>query len=481
MKNVKAEYGIWGGRFQIIHRGHEFVLSYVNNNYNNVCIGIVDPIPDNPPCDVLEHEKFDPQKNPFTYFQRAYLWNLLLRHNSIEAVIVPHWHPRKSLKLESTFLPLPPHTRHWVIPFLPGEDFKIKDLEKAGEIVDVLDEEENDNLKLIHSSRIKKLFDDKVKDFKDDIPEKIQFQTEDFLNRKKLEENFIIIPILGDNLHPLLICGGIQLSFDNNQKLIYAPVVNVVNEKKWWNFESIEDGNFTFYEKHEIINVIMKKLQFYDYMVAPIIVKNNKCQAIDSFLPKPDSRTWFFTKENSNPIIFKEFRRESSLKINCQELVFKDIYKVVSCFKDRLYEQLGYNNIYFNNIESEEDKRMAKNDFTGMQVTGNVFITDIIEGEIRSDVYNGAEKENYAEGMIFDVLKANDEIGFKNHLKKADDFFKTFSETEIQRIVDETVNKYIDTNERKNTLFQNLKRFSLTVSNSIVSGLILQALKNKLF
>ena len=102
----KGIYGIWGGRFRIIHNGHDYMLKHISENYEHICIGIVNPNPKIPPCEIKEHDKFIIDRNPFTYFQRAYLWDLLLKSYNIDAVIVPHWHPRKSLKLEeSMFLP----------------------------------------------------------------------------------------------------------------------------------------------------------------------------------------------------------------------------------------------------------------------------------------------------------------------------------------------------------------------------------------
>ena len=99
----EMKYGIWAGKFQIIQRGHEHVMVYVSENYQQVCIGIINPDPEK----LIRNMQYERmcKKNPFTYFQRAYLWNKLLRYHSTIAVIVPHWQPRLSLRLESTFLP----------------------------------------------------------------------------------------------------------------------------------------------------------------------------------------------------------------------------------------------------------------------------------------------------------------------------------------------------------------------------------------
>lgn len=356
MGHTKAKYGIWSGRFQIIHKGQEFVLQYVDKNYPNVCIGIVNPIPSDPAWDVKEHEEFEISRNPFTYFQRVYLWNLLLRHLSIEAVIVPHWFPRKSLQLELTFLPYYQRSREWVFPNLQGEECKINDFEKAGERVRLMTNEEPDDLKAINSFHIKRMFDKRDKNFKADIPEVIQLKTEIFLKKEELDEDFIIIPILGDNLHPLLICGGIQLRFDINRKLIFAPVVHVQNSDNWWKFESKGDGYFTFYQKHEIINSIMKSIHFYDYMVVPIILKNNKCEKIEAFLPDTSKRSWFLIRKVNRINAFKQFQLEKNFGTNFDfHTISDDLLIEVYARECELFNEMNYYTNYYDDNESEEN------------------------------------------------------------------------------------------------------------------------------
>jgi len=291
MSGKLGEYGIWGGRFQIIHIGHEFVLKYVAEHYSNVCIGIVNPIPRCPPCDIREHDNFLVDKNPLSYFERAYLWNILLKHHDIDAVIVPHWHPRKSLALEWTFLPQPKNKRTWIIPNLNGEDVKILDFEHANETVEVL--EIPADIKLIHSSELRRFFNEKY------IPETIRNETNIVLNGD-IPQKYIIVPILGDDINPLLLCGGIQLSIDKGCIIIFSPVVKVGQDEMWWNSRSIDDDYFTFYQKHEIINKLMHEVEFYNFLVTPFIVQNDSCnlEIIDSFFPKQKYRSWLFFRWN---------------------------------------------------------------------------------------------------------------------------------------------------------------------------------------
>lgn len=478
MGEKKAKYGIWGGRFQIIHKGHEFVLQYVAKHYPNVCIGIVNPNPAFPAWNTLEHEKFEPKRNPFTYFQRAYLWNLLLRYHSIEAVIVPHWHPRKSLELESTFLPYPQKSREWVIPYLSGEEYKIEDFENAGEIVCILYDEEPAELKLIHASEIRHLFCNGNNHFKAYIPEKIQLATEKFLKGENLDEQFIIVPILKDNLHPLLICGGIQLAFDTNKKLIFAPVVYVRDEDKWWRVKPIEDY-FTFYQKYEMINIVMKGLQFYDYMVLPIIVKNNQCEAIDAFMPDSNRRTWFFINRINSSSVFKQIRSEEILTIDTKT-VSNDIYVNVFISITDLYNQRHYFDNFFNDDESEGDDQMSKYDLSNVKANTVNIVEGNIEGGVHSNTYVDTEYSS-AEDIIAGILKTSNEAQFKELLQKADETLANKSQSETQRIIEDTVKKHIDSAEKKNLFLQKVKQFTFNISNSIVAGLLLQVIKNLVF
>ena len=477
---MKIKYGIWGGRFQIIHKGHEFVLQYVAKNYPHVCIGIVNPNPLTPAWNILEHEKFEPQKNPFSYFQRIYLWNKLLRYHGIEAVIVPHWHPRKSLKLESTFLPLSKKSREWIIPFLQDEEYKITDLEKMGEKVFTLLEEPAE-LRIIHASEIKRLFDIKDVNFKMNIPEPIQLITEEFLKKKSMDEQFIVIPILNDNLHALLFCGGIQLSVDKGKNLIFAPIVNVRNEDNWWKFEPTDSDYFTFYQKHEIINNVMKNLNFYDYMVIPIIVKNNKCEAIDSFLPDSNNRSWFFINGINSSSLFKEFRFEDILRYDLNAIP-EDIYlNVFSSIFDSYNERHYYDKLFNDDEnESEDGEQMSKNDFRNMSVNSFTYVEGNIEGNVNQNTYLDTKYRN-VEKIISEILKTSSETEFKNLLKEADEACVSKTQTEIEQIIEDTVKKYIDSTEKKNSFLQKVKQFTINMSNSIVAGLLLQSIKNKVF
>lgn len=190
----EMKYGIWAGKFQIIQRGHEQVMVYVSEKYQQVCIGIINPDPKRLMWDNLQYERMC-KKNPFTYFQRAYLWNKLLRHHSTIAVIVPYWQPRLSLKFESTFLPI--GSREWILPLFPGIDEKREDLEKQGEIVHIY-QAEPPELRDIYTSDVRQSLNDRNNKYTDYMPKIIQRQTIKFLTDRTIDKQFLIVPLLGD-------------------------------------------------------------------------------------------------------------------------------------------------------------------------------------------------------------------------------------------------------------------------------------------
>jgi hypothetical protein len=429
----KDEYAIWGGRFQIIHKGHEYILKYILNNYKNICIGIVNPHPKTPPCSPKKFEKFALNKNPLTYFQRAYLWDLLLKDYDIDAVIVPHWHPRKSLKLESTFLP-PKRLREWIIPNLDNEEYKMEDIQNADETVIFENFNEPDNYKAINASNIRLQFNN----YKHYIPNKIMSKTEEFLNGKNLNmkhEKFIIVPIIGDEIHHTLLCCGIQRAFNMNKKLIFAPVVNVEDKLEWWKYKSTDDCILTFYRRYEIINKLVKSIGYYDFMILPIIVKNNSCEFLNAFLPDIRDREWFFIEGINEDLVFENiYSNESTITLPTQQ--FSDnILQQLSELKDKLFEKLDYDTI-----------KKLKN----------------------------KSKERDLKQIIELILNSNNEDEIQKNVENANVLLNGISKAIYEKIIIDLVKKNIDSEEKKNSLLQ---KFIDIVPNLIIN-LLIEAIKN---
>ena len=80
-KNMNTRYGIWSGRFNIIHNGQESVLKKLINQYDTICIDIMNPTPGEPDWKTIDNnEKYSKENNPLTYFQRLYLWSIVVRY-----------------------------------------------------------------------------------------------------------------------------------------------------------------------------------------------------------------------------------------------------------------------------------------------------------------------------------------------------------------------------------------------------------------
>ena len=474
MSGILGEYGIWGGRFQIIHIGHEFVLKYVSEHYLNVCIGIVNPIPSCPPCDIKEHDKFLVDKNPLSYFERVYLWDILLKHHNIDAVIVPHWHPRKSLALEWTFLPQPKNKRTWIIPNLIGEDVKILDFEKADETVEVL--EIPADIKLIHSSELRRFFNEKY------IPETIRNETKNIVNDGEISQKYIIVPILGDDINPLLLCGGIQLSFDKGCSIIFSPVVKVGKDEIWWNSRSIDDDYFTFYQKHEIINKLMHEVEFYDFLVIPFIVQNDLCNSeiIASFFPKQKYRSWLFLDGiNCSPHgishdkIFKDFRFEEIIRIK-QSLIPNSYFLDISCLKSKLFLQMNYPYSY-EKKERKDENSMPKYDFRNATIHG-----DVVDGDKNTTYYNTLCNKDLS-GLLDELLKTKDIHNYETLFSYADEKAKSMSKEEQKKTVEDSVKKHIDTESKRDGFLKKIKEAPFDITKSVIGGLILHAIKTLIF
>ena len=487
-----AQYGIWGGRFQVIHKGHEFVLEYAAKNYKNICIGIVNPNLDCPPCTVKEHEKFAKSENPFTYFQRAYLWDLLLKHHGINAVIVPHWHPRKSLELEATFLP-PKGEREWIIPHIHDEIFKIEDFENRREKV-FCDFNLPVELTNICASKIRKWFTEKHSDFTCDIPQAILTETENFLNGNKYTGKYIIVPIIGDNIHPSLLCGGIQQAINSGKKIVFAPIVKVKDENEWWKFKPIVDCNIlTFYQRYEIINELMKEIGYYGFMVLPIIVRNETCEHLDAFMPAISDRTWLFhDKFNTDPAFNDIIRNEDMIQLDTKNIP-NDVFNNVGSLKFDIFKRMKYE-LRKNLSNRKDDKKTTYGkDDINVQINNNInninniqaeqFISgnnnNAANNESSSYVYNepSSSVENDLKEIIRLIDGSNEESTIKKNIERANTFLKEKEEEEIKKIIADYVKQIIDSKEKKESFQKKIKGYAIDVSKSFFANLLLEALK----
>ena len=476
-----SSYVIWGGRFQIIHKGHEFVLKYAEKHYKNICIGIVCPNPSSPPCSADKHDKFREEYNPFSYFQRVYLWDLLLKYHNIDAVIVPHWHPRFSLCLEKTFLP-PRGDREWIIPLIGDEIVKIDDYEKKRNEKVFHKFEVPNELQSINASQIRQRFNDKDPNYKHDIPPALLAKTEEFLdlNNHILNDNYIILPLIGDNIDPTLLCSGMYEAINTHSKLIIAPIVDVQNKDDWWNYEPImNDYLLTFYRRYEIINKMMKSIPYYDFYIIPIIARENTYEHLDAFMPKIKNRVWLLYKQLNKASAFKTINNNMDERISKFDTnnIPTDIIAKLSNIKQIMLEKLDY----YTRIKNQNREEDHMDTDTKIQINGDIKAQQVNIAQTISAPFIGSVSSSAQEleQLIKLIICSNNEKEIQESVKNVDDIIKDTSENEIP--IESLVKKHITSSEEKESFLQKICRFTHDIPKSLIIALLCEAAKKMIF
>jgi len=163
----------------------------------------------------------------------------------------------------------------------------------------------------------------------------------------------------------------------------------------------------------------MWRVDFYDYMVSPIIVRNDTCEAIDVFLPDIHCRSWLFIYDVNWCPAFEQVRFEQHAEFNYEAIpsdIFVEVWGILSeQFMKRHY---AFHKRILEN-KKKEGRAMSKNDFSNMQV-GSFVNVEKLEGEI--NVYSSAKIVS-GESVLFDLIRANDKNEFQRLLQKADKYF----------------------------------------------------------
>ena len=466
---MDARYGIWSGRFNIIHNGQDSVLKKLINQYDTICIDIMNPTPGEPDWKAIDNnEKYSKENNPLTYFQRLYLWSIVVKHYSIEAIIVPHWPPLKEFYLEKTFLP-PKNFREWIIPKLRYSEQKAKDLMYVGERVNQLDIDPT--FSNYSSSHLIKEISINSPELKASIPRSIFNQTKQLLEKNSINESFLIIPILKDTIDPRLICSGIQRYCDTGDCPIFSPVVDIGNCENWWEHESLNNDYFSFFQKYEIINQIMHYIEINDYYVVPILKKGNHCYRIDEFLPK--NRIWLFKEGTNTDNIFQEYYISESVILD-KQLNYN--YKMFLDVSDQISTLFFKHNYYlYNNSKRKDNNNMPKYDFRNATIHG-----DVVDGDKISTYYNTLSNKDLS-GLLDELLKTNDIQSYETLFSYADEKAKNMSEEEQKKTVEDTVKKHIDTEAKKKGFLRKIKEAPFDITKSVIGGLILHVVKALIF
>ena len=301
--------GIWPGRFQFVHNGHEYVLSNILSVFNERIISIVNPNP-NKSADVSQ-PRFDKELNPLNYFQRMLLWKVLAEENKIEVSIVPSWHIRRIVLFENEFLPFHCQEypgRCWIIPIDQSENEynKARDLQKCGEVIcdsDFICEPAIH--RSITASLTRKLYkSNNIDKFNEYTPKCLQHLIKIFMDSPNSDPyNYAIIPLINDNIDFTSLQFAINwVKEECNRYIVVAISIGVEDCDEWW-FRPAKrlESKYPYYKKMVALQNIFKQLGVSKYLITPIFVKGNDFGNVfpycSAFLPLRGKSTWIINKD----------------------------------------------------------------------------------------------------------------------------------------------------------------------------------------
>lgn len=125
---------------------------------------------------------------------------------------------------------------------------------------------------------------------------------------------------------------------------------------------------------------------------------------------------------------------------------------------------------------------MGQSVFAGAVNAGNI---TVIQGDNHGEINNKAEiftQQQFSESdYISNIISSNNEKDFAKNLKDADTFFENKNKQDLQTLIEEVVKKTIDSEEKKTSFLDKVKKFTINIATSLVGGLLLQAVKNVVF
>ncbi len=294
--------GIWQGRFQFVHNGHESVFKSALSGFNEQFVAIVNPNPQ-----VLVDDsfvRFDKRLNPFNYFKRMLLWKTIADHEGQNISIAPCWHARKSISLENEFLPYHSEDnpgRCWIVPIGQDDNERRKeaDLTSLGEIVcDSNYGEESISCRGIAASLVRQYFENKQWDkFNECVPVCVQELTR-LLATNNDPYTYKIVPIIDDMIDFASLQSAINwVEQGENRFIVITISVGVENCSQWWYKSATRlKSHYTFYQKSKAIKNIFKKLSVSNYLITPFFIQENDIGRIytysEAFLPSSRNSKW---------------------------------------------------------------------------------------------------------------------------------------------------------------------------------------------
>ena len=317
-------------------------------SFDKKFIAIVNPNPKYKPCAYTNF--MDDADNPFTYFQRLFLWNEIVidynkdREEDKKVVsMFPCWHAQQTVALENEFL-VPREDRAWIVPFKPGADTsndmqatKAWALKRCGERVyrapiekeeDIFCIEESNSetravrLDALHASRIRASLDrdgDMDKQYQYCVPGCIaDTQKRFYLNIKSNDDafsglniKFITLPFIGDTLEMESLQYAINEYKQRREKgenvyLVFSITVKVENAQDWWFKNAVHDESSMYYfrEKADAIHRLMQAQGVDHYLTAPYFIQDNNFNTLadynKAFLPPQNKNVWILNSRKES-------------------------------------------------------------------------------------------------------------------------------------------------------------------------------------
>jgi hypothetical protein len=291
------EIPIFGGRWQPLHVGHEYVAVEALKGHAEGCIAVVNPDPATPPVSPSEFERFERSINPLTYFERLSLWREVLRYNGLErkAAVVPSWHPRKFLELDNAILP-PRSRRFWIVPDESEEEaFKARDKAALGERVRT-DIAVPRRLLGVRGTEIRKRVQAHTP-FRTLLPLALQAHGEAVvLGGVCRERKYSILPMIAE----VPDIGQLAEFFrqaEGTEPVVCLPV-NIQDADNWWRLPEKPPHCLTFYERYRLIAAACRPLTADLPTITPIFAMQGGVCVIEAFLPPRRSRRWIVSRED---------------------------------------------------------------------------------------------------------------------------------------------------------------------------------------
>ena len=440
---IRTKIGIWQGRFQIIHRGHEYMFHNELVEYEKKHIAIVNPNPSICPYDSSIFYNFRIEMNPLNYFSRMLLWKKLVENynldnptNKIVVNFFPCWHAQEYIVLENEFLPQETERqkdREWIIPNSSDyEQNKSIKLTELGEKVNLSDSFRLENLipiaegtvlSQVHSSDVRnelsKFTLDNIK--KEElnytnlyVPEKIIDLTINmYYGNDPLK--YLAFSFIGDyvDVYSLQYCINKIKNSDEFDYLLFVIPILVSHgatswpqgfvkskvkddELPWWYKKSIHPTKFinTYYEKLKLVNDIMEKYGIENYLITPYFIMDEDATQLHQYstemLPSLNNITFVFNEDFIDDTYYNKYGYYFRFKHFEKNIIIhsEDMFPIDECIINNTQINNGFSYLKIDRREQIEKLDTIKKNIDSACVAKTNYIKNRSENGFQERIEN---------------------------------------------------------------------------------------------